>query len=104
MVKHYCDGCNRLLSSTELESNQRLQESVRENFPQAPAFNEVWCDGCQNFAQEYWSEKSNVVKELLDYSTSRINNHRKTFFKKIKRNIVNDSGKVAGSDREEAHQ
>ena len=104
MVKHYCDGCNRLLSGTELESNQKLQETVREHSPHASAFNEIWCDGCQAFAQDYWGEKSGVVQELLEYSTNRINNHRKTFFKKIKRNIVNDSGKVAGSDREEAHQ
>ena len=104
MVKYYCDGCNRLLSGAELESNQKFQESVRDNSPESPVFNEVWCEKCQNSAQDYWDEKSNVVKELLEYSTSRINNHRKTFFKKIKRNIVNDSGKVAGSDREEAHQ
>ena len=100
MVKHYCDGCNRLLSSTEMESNQRFQASV----PETPVFNEIWCEGCQNFAQDYWNEKSDVVQELLEYSTNRITNHRKTFFKKIKRNIVNDSGKIAGSDREEAHQ
>ena len=104
MVKHYCDGCNRLLSNEELESNQKFQESVREHSPQAPVFNEIWCEGGQNSAQEYWNEKSGVVQELLEYSTNRINNHRKTFFKKIKRNIVNDSGKVAGPDREAAHQ
>ena len=104
MVKHYCDGCNRLLSSTELESNQKLQETVREHSPQASVFNEIWCNECQNFAQDYWGEKTEVVQELLEYSNNRINNHRKTFFKKIKRNIVNDSGKIAGPDREAAHQ
>jgi hypothetical protein len=104
VVKYYCDGCNRLLSAKDLESNQNFHAANQGNTPESPVFNEVWCEGCQNFAKKYWDEKSNVVKELLDYSTSRINNHRKTFFKKIKRNIVNDSGKVAGSDREEAHQ
>jgi hypothetical protein len=104
VVKYYCDGCNRLLSSDELESNQKFQTSLQNADKPVPVLNEVWCQNCQNFAQDYWDEKSGVVKELLEYSNNRINNHRKTFFKKIKRNIVNDSGKIAGSDREEAHQ
>ena len=104
MVKYYCDGCNRLLSSDELESNQNFQTSVQGITPEAAVFNEVWCGGCQNSAQDYWNEKSGVVKELLAYSTNRINNHRKTFFKQIKRNILNDSGTVTRSDRKETHQ
>ena len=104
MVKYYCDGCNRLLSENEIESNQKFQESVRGNSSETPVLSEVWCESCQNFAQDYWSEKSGIVKELLEYSANRINKHRKTFFKQAKRNIVNDSGKIAGSDREEARQ
>ena len=104
MVKHYCDGCNRLLSGEELESNQRFQASLQTSTADLPVLSEVWCKACQNFAQEYWNEKSGVVQELLEYSSNRINNHRKNFFKQAKRNIVNDSGKVAGSDREAAHQ
>ena len=104
MVKYYCDGCNRLLSNKDLESTQRFQTSVQEITPESSIFNEVWCESCQISAQDYWHEKSDVVNELLEYSTNRINNHRKNFFKKIKRNIVNDSGKITGSNRETAHQ
>ena len=104
MVKHYCDGCNRLLSNKDLESTQKFLVSMQKNTPESPVFNEVWCESCQYSAQDYWHEKSGVVDELLEYSTNRINNHRKTFFKKIKRTIANDSGKIAGSDREAAHK
>lgn len=104
MVKYYCDGCNRSLSENEIEANQVFQDSVQRNSPETPVFSELWCESCQNFAQDYWNEKSNVVKELVEHSTNRINKHRKTFFKQAKRNIVNDSGKITGSDREEAHQ
>ena len=104
MVKYYCDGCNRLLSNKDLESTQKFQASMQETMPESSVFNEVWCEVCQLSAQDYWHEKSSVVNELLEYSSNRLNNHRKTFFKKIKRNIVNDSGKIAGSDREAAHQ
>jgi hypothetical protein len=104
VVKYYCDGCNRLLSSDELESNQRFQTSLQNADKPVPVLNEVWCQRCQNFAQDYWDEKAGVVQELLEYSNNRINNHRKGFFKKVKRDIVNDSGTVAQPDREAAHQ
>ena len=104
MVKYYCDGCNRLLSTKDLEATQKFQASMQEIMPESSVFNEVWCEGCQLSAQDYWHEKSGVVNELLEYSSNRLNNHRKTFFKKTKRNIANDSGKIAGSDREAAHQ
>ena len=103
MVKHYCDSCNRLLTEHELKENQKLQVSL-QGTTDAALCNEIWCEVCINFAQKYITEKRTVVQELLEYSTNRINNHRKTFFKKAKRNVINDSGKVAGSDREEAHQ
>ena len=103
MVKHYCDSCNRLLTEHELKENQKLQVSL-QGTTDAALCNEIWCEVCINFAQKYITEKRTVVQELLEYSTNRINNHRKTFFKKAKRNVINDSGKVAGSDREESHQ
>jgi hypothetical protein len=103
VVKHYCDSCNRLLTEHELKENQKLQVSL-QGTTDAALCNEIWCEVCINFAQKYITEKRTVVQELLEYSTNRINNHRKTFFKKAKRNVINDSGKVAGSDREEAHQ
>jgi hypothetical protein len=81
VVKHFCDSCGRELRQDGLAASNAAAIQFLATHPEAQGvMGEVWCAMCLPRAEQYWTEKLVVVREVMDVSRRRLENFRKQFW------------------------
>jgi hypothetical protein len=80
-IRHFCDGCTRELREEPLAASNAVAMRFISEHPEAQGMlGEVFCHICLLRADQYWTEKITVLREVMDVSRRRLDNFRKAFW------------------------